>query len=357
MESLAPTGRRLPSESKTLVMELVAAAGSGGEEMPAKTPEEMYLAANALHLGKHVPQDKDAAFALWKKAADAGHPKATYSYAGCLRVGDGPAEKDVATAVELFERLGSEGLLEAKHALGLVLSSGEGEDVGIPKDEERALELHKEAAIGGFVPAIHAAASMMEAGKGGEADGAKAAQWLEVAIEAGDPMAYSTLATWYTSGRAGLEVDHKRAFGLHLQAANMGMPRAMFNTAVHYFEGSGVEQNLPEAAMWFERAGSAGVPQALQNLGKMLEMGLGVEVDRERALKLYQAALRAEGQLVGELAEMGDDIMARMLEAKGKGVFSEKGKQKDVGSGAQDPSKDEGGEPSASSPLQKASSE
>lgn len=50
MESLAPPGRRLPSESKALAMELVAAAGPGGGEMPTKTPEEMYLAANALHL-------------------------------------------------------------------------------------------------------------------------------------------------------------------------------------------------------------------------------------------------------------------------------------------------------------------
>lgn len=50
MESLAPPGRRLPSESKALAMELVAAAGPGGEDMVTKTPEEMYLAANALHL-------------------------------------------------------------------------------------------------------------------------------------------------------------------------------------------------------------------------------------------------------------------------------------------------------------------
>lgn len=42
--------------------------------------------------------------------------------------------------------------------------------------------------------------------------------------------------------RAGLETDHEKAFELHLKAANMGMPRAMFNTAVHYFEGTGIEQ-------------------------------------------------------------------------------------------------------------------
>lgn len=35
-----------------------------------------------------------------------------------------------------------------QYALGLVLSSGEGEDVGIPQDDERARELFKTAAIG-----------------------------------------------------------------------------------------------------------------------------------------------------------------------------------------------------------------
>lgn len=42
--------------------------------------------------------------------------------------------------------------------------------------------------------------------------------------------------------RAGLELDHKKAFELHLQAANMNMPRAQYNTAVHYLEGTGIEQ-------------------------------------------------------------------------------------------------------------------
>lgn len=173
--------------------------------------------------------------------------------------------------------------------------------------------------------------------------------------------------------------------------------------------------------MWFERAGAAGVPQALQNLGKMLEMvrasnrtehlpgrlrfavtdaaanvtnvadnpcvesdiapetltlslippsacrfsyfnqyrvyqGFGVEVDRERALKMYQAALRAEGHLEGELAKVSDDIMATVFEAKGKEFVAEKDKQKELGRGAPEPSKDEGGEPSASAPLKTASS-
>lgn len=42
--------------------------------------------------------------------------------------------------------------------------------------------------------------------------------------------------------RAGLTVDHEKAYELHLYSANLGMPRAQYNTAVHYFEGKGVEQ-------------------------------------------------------------------------------------------------------------------
>ncbi|CAM9437071.1 unnamed protein product, partial [Hapterophycus canaliculatus] len=323
MESLAPKGRRLPSEGKALAMEMVTAIEEGKNEISLKSPDEMWLAASALYLGQHIPQDKPAAVALWKKAADAGHLKATYSYAGCLKNGEGGLQKDLVKAVSLFEDLGDAGLLEAKHALGLVLSSGEGESVGIPKDEERALKLFQTAAKGGFVPAIHAAASMMEAGQGGERNGAKAVQWLETAIEAGDRMAFSTLATWYANGRAGLEVDNEKAFKLHLQAANMGMPRAQFNTAVHYAEGTGIERNLPEAVFWFEKAGASGVPQAMLNLGKMYEEGLGVPVDKKRALQLFQAALRAEGHLQGEAAEAGDKAMAAFYDAKEKGLLKE----------------------------------
>lgn len=76
--------------------------------------------------------------------------------------------------------------------------------------------------------------------------------------------------------------------------------------------------------------------------------GLGVEVDRERALQLYQAALRAEGQLEGDLAEMGDDTMAKIFDAKGKGFFAERDKQRDQEAGGSAPrrSEDEDGEPS-----------
>lgn len=37
-------------------------------------------------------------------------------------------------------------------------------------------------------------------------------------------------------------MNHEKAYELHLSAANRGMPRAQYNTAVQLFEGKGVEQ-------------------------------------------------------------------------------------------------------------------
>lgn len=50
MEALAPKGRRLPSEGKALAMEAVAAIDRGDKGISLKSPDEMYLAANALHM-------------------------------------------------------------------------------------------------------------------------------------------------------------------------------------------------------------------------------------------------------------------------------------------------------------------
>lgn len=59
MESLAPSGRRLPSEAKALVIEHVEAARAGEEDFSLKTPEDAYQAANALFQVRPAEQRPD----------------------------------------------------------------------------------------------------------------------------------------------------------------------------------------------------------------------------------------------------------------------------------------------------------
>ena len=59
---------------------------------------------------------------------------------------------------------------------------------------------------------------------------------------------------------------------------------------MRFMEGRGVSANLEEAAKWFERAASKGLPPAQFRYASMLEKGQGVKKDLVAAHKLYVAA-------------------------------------------------------------------
>jgi localization factor PodJL len=81
------------------------------------------------------------------------------------------------------------------------------------------------------------------------------------------------------------------AFGSSLRtAAANGDPAAEYEVAVRYAEGRGVQQNLGEAAEWFERAARHGLAPAQFRLGGLYEKGLGVKKGLDTARRLYLAA-------------------------------------------------------------------
>ena len=81
------------------------------------------------------------------------------------------------------------------------------------------------------------------------------------------------------------------AFGSSLRtAAAKGDPAAEYEVAVRYAEGRGVQQNLDEAAEWFERAAKQGLAPAQFRLGGLYEKGLGVKKNLDTARRFYLAA-------------------------------------------------------------------
>jgi localization factor PodJL len=79
---------------------------------------------------------------------------------------------------------------------------------------------------------------------------------------------------------------------LHAAAAN-GDPAAAFEIANRLADGRGVQQNLSEAAVWFERAAAKGLVPAQFRLGGLYEKGLGVRKDLDTARRLYTSAADA----------------------------------------------------------------
>jgi localization factor PodJL len=94
------------------------------------------------------------------------------------------------------------------------------------------------------------------------------------------------------------------AFAPALRAAAVkGDAAAQYEVATRYAEGRGVQQNLADAAEWFERAAKQGLAPAQFRLGGLYEKGLGVKKDIEAARRLYLAAGEAgNGKALHNLA-------------------------------------------------------
>jgi localization factor PodJL len=81
------------------------------------------------------------------------------------------------------------------------------------------------------------------------------------------------------------------------QAAANGDARAQFEVAAIYTEGRAVPEDLPAAAVWYERAASQGFAPAQYRLGNLYEAGKGVDKDLAQARIWYQQAAEAGNRM------------------------------------------------------------
>lgn len=77
---------------------------------------------------------------------------------------------------------------------------------------------------------------------------------------------------------------------LFREAAAAGNIRALTTLGAFYENGSGVEQDLAQAAQYYQRASDAGASDAAVNLARMLVEGKGIEPDFEKAVALLKTA-------------------------------------------------------------------
>ena len=84
---------------------------------------------------------------------------------------------------------------------------------------------------------------------------------------------------------------------------------SIYNAAVQYRDGHGVERDYAEALKWFRIGAEQGDPDAMNETATMLDQGQGCEVDHASAAKLFQKSAglgSAGGQLhLGNLYKSG----------------------------------------------------
>lgn len=86
-------------------------------------------------------------------------------------------------------------------------------------------------------------------------------------------------------------------------AALASNPAAEYELGVRYAEGRSVPQNLPEAALWLQRAADAGFAPAQFRLASLYEKGEGLKKDMQAARRLYlDAAQKGHAKAMHNLA-------------------------------------------------------
>jgi uncharacterized protein len=125
-----------------------------------------------------------------------------------------------------------------------------------------------------------------QAAEGGTVTDAVAKKVIGMARR-GSPSANYALATWYLFGHKGAKIEIKkdisRAVKLLKLAARGGVANALYDLAVCYEIGAGVEKSEYEAFRGYMKAALLGDADATYEVGRLYYHGIGVSKDRALA--------------------------------------------------------------------------
>ncbi|MGD0332717.1 MAG: caspase family protein [Xanthobacteraceae bacterium] len=200
------------------------------------------------------------------------------------------AQKDYATARQLFEKATGMGSKIAIADVGVIYMNGQ----GVAKDYTKARQLFEEAIAKGDHLAEVSLGSLYQNGWGVAQDYAQARQWFEKAAAAGAPAAMNSLGVLYGNG-LGVPKDYTQARQWYEKAAAAGNALAMQNLGWYYQYGLGVAQDYAQARQWYEKAAAAGNAIAMNSLGILYQKGLGASQDYTQARQWYEKAAAAGG--------------------------------------------------------------
>lgn len=112
------------------------------------------------------------------------------------------------------------------------------------RDTVQGAQLLEQAAKNGFPEAMYSTGYMYLNGLGGNKNEVLARQWLIKAAKAGVPTAYTLLGTIDD------KINAAQAAAYYQQAADLGEPVAMYNLALLYRDGRGVQKNNYQFNTW-----------------------------------------------------------------------------------------------------------
>ncbi len=99
------------------------------------------------------------------------------------------------------------------------------------------------------------------------------------------------LAQLYHKGAEGFAANGQKAAIFYEKAGMLGLPEAQYQLALMYDTGDKIPENRSKALLWMNEAAKQGMPEALYSLGVWIERGyMGPEIPMEKVVALYEGA-------------------------------------------------------------------
>ena len=99
------------------------------------------------------------------------------------------------------------------------------------------------------------------------------------------------LAQMYLKGAKGFAVNAQKAAIFYEKAASAGLAEAQYQLALLYDTGDKIPENRSKALLWMNEAAKQGMPDALYGLGVWIERGyMGNDISMDKVVALYEVA-------------------------------------------------------------------
>ncbi len=259
--------------------------------------------------GEFIEEDTDKGVEFLIKAGECGDGDA-YELLGDIYREGALVEKNTAAAIDYYELGGKAGSArsitkadELKRRREDFFERAEALLDTVPEEAFRAYAI---SSAMGYLFAKRKFARCYELGLGTEPDRYAAFYWYREAVESGDTAAVFDLGRCYAEG-IGVERDYKKAIDMFIKSdeeperiksavvalldrKKKKLTRGMFSRAMRLL----YQRKIAPAAEILELCERIGHAQGIYTLGCLLEFGLGVKMDRDRAYALYERAYKLE---------------------------------------------------------------
>ncbi|KAJ1961102.1 hypothetical protein IWQ62_003984, partial [Dispira parvispora] len=293
-------------------------------------PEACFIAAEWYSEGKFgLPKDDDKAHAAYMIASKNHVPFASFKIAQYYE-----KRRQTSKALSFFQKGAAQGDISCNYRLALAHLRGE---LHQTKSVRQALIFLRRAAIpdercseGAYLLATMYLGEFYECKVDDQIfrDDDEAQKLLERAAQCGNTSAQYRLGQAFEFGECGYEVDPIFSVSYYRMAAEQGHREAQMSLSAWYLSGSpgSVEQNDELAFKWCSKSAEQGLVKAEFAMGYYHEVGIGTQVDIEKAKQYYRVAIshgskeaqQRMDKLMGNNRDSSRDLKRRVTKKRAK---------------------------------------